>query len=85
MYIPMDVLFSRGSLECEEAPSELSYSVCGFCVQAIVAMVQRAASYLEDTPDLDTRNMLVETLNNVCIGKVPCISLCSNQSTCNFW
>lgn len=89
IYFPMDAFFSRGSLECEEAPSELSYSVlwifCRQCVQAIVAMVQRAASYLEDTPDLDTRNMLVETLNNVCIGKVLCISLCSNQSTCNFW
>ncbi|KAG0559423.1 hypothetical protein M758_10G100500 [Ceratodon purpureus] len=37
--------------------------------QAIVAMVQQAVSYLNDIPDLDTRNELAEALNNVSSSK----------------
>lgn len=43
--------------------------------QAIVAMVQQAVSYLNDIPDLDTRNELAETLNNVSSSKVPFFTL----------
>lgn len=43
--------------------------------QAIIAMVQQAVSYLNDIPDLDTRNELVETLNNVSSSKVPFFTL----------
>jgi hypothetical protein len=38
--------------------------------QAVSAMVQQAMQYIDDTPDLDTRIELIETLNNVSAGKV---------------
>ncbi len=40
-------------------------------LQAVKAMVQQAAQYLDDVPDMDTRNELIETLNSVSFGKVP--------------
>jgi hypothetical protein len=40
------------------------------CFQAVSAMVQQAMQYIDDTPDLDTRIELIETLNNVSAGKV---------------
>ncbi len=40
-------------------------------MQAVKAMVQQAAQYLDDVPDMDTRNELIETLNSVSFGKVP--------------
>ena len=43
---------------------------CSSSWQAIVAMVQQAVSYLNDIPDLDTRNELAEALNNVSSSKV---------------
>lgn len=39
-------------------------------LQAITAMVQQAALYINDTPDLETRNELIETLNSISAGKV---------------
>jgi hypothetical protein len=39
-------------------------------LQAVKAMIQQAAKYLDDTPDMDTRNKLIETLNNVSSAKV---------------
>ncbi|CAM6043993.1 unnamed protein product [Sphagnum compactum] len=39
--------------------------------QAVKAMVQQAAQYLDDVPDMDTRNELIETLNSVSFGKGP--------------
>lgn len=38
--------------------------------QAVVAMIQLVFSYLKDIPDLDTRNELAETLNNVTANEV---------------
>jgi 26S proteasome regulatory subunit N5 len=38
--------------------------------QAVSAMVQQAMQYIDDTPDLDTRIELIETLNNVSAGKI---------------
>jgi len=43
-------------------------------------MVQQAAQYLDDVPDMDTRNELIETLNSVSFGKVPTKFL-----SCLFW
>ncbi len=40
-------------------------------MQAVKAMVQQAAQYVDDAPDMDTRNELIETLNSVSFGKVP--------------
>lgn len=40
-------------------------------LQVVKAMVQQAAQYIDDAPDMDTRNELIETLNNVSSGKVP--------------
>ncbi|CAK9193107.1 unnamed protein product [Sphagnum jensenii] len=37
--------------------------------QAVKAMIQQAAKYVDDTPDMDTRNKLIETLNNVSSAK----------------
>jgi len=39
-------------------------------LQAVKAMIQQAAKYVDDTPDMDTRNKLIETLNNVSSAKV---------------
>lgn len=33
-------------------------------------MVQKAMQYIDDTPDVDTRIELIQTLNNVSAGKV---------------
>ena len=48
---------------------------CSSSWQAIAAMVQQAVSYLNDIPDLDTKNELAETLNNVSSSKVRFFSL----------
>lgn len=40
-------------------------------LQVVKAMVQQAAQYIDDAPDIDTRNELIETLNSVSSGKVP--------------
>lgn len=48
---------------------------CSSSWQAIVAMVQQAVSYLNDIPDLDTRNELAETLNSVSSSRVHFFSL----------
>ncbi len=40
-------------------------------LQVVKAMVQQAAQYIDDAPDMDTRNELIETLNSVSSGKVP--------------
>ncbi|CAK9190307.1 unnamed protein product [Sphagnum troendelagicum] len=37
--------------------------------QVVKAMVQQAAQYIDDAPDMDTRNELIETLNSVSSGK----------------
>lgn len=44
-------------------------------MQAVVAMIQLAVSYLKDIPDLDTRNELADTVNNVTSSKVHISSL----------
>ncbi|XP_074576874.1 LOW QUALITY PROTEIN: 26S proteasome non-ATPase regulatory subunit 12 homolog A-like [Curcuma longa] len=38
--------------------------------QAVTAMVQKAMQYIDDTPDVDTRIELIQTLNNVSAGKI---------------
>eukprot|EP00850_Spirogloea_muscicola_P022759 SM000310S11950 [mRNA] locus=s310:33224:37105:- [translate_table: standard] len=38
--------------------------------QAITAMVQEAMTYIDATPDLETRMELIKTLNNVTAGKI---------------
>jgi hypothetical protein len=40
-------------------------------LQVVKAMVQQAAQYIDDAPDMDIRNELIETLNSVSSGKVP--------------
>jgi hypothetical protein len=40
------------------------------CIQAVSALVQHAMQYINDTPDLETRIELIETLSNVSAGKV---------------
>ncbi len=40
-------------------------------LQVVKAMVQQTAQYIDDAPDMDTRNELIETLNSVSSGKVP--------------
>ena len=39
-------------------------------LQAVVAIVQEAMTYLDSAPDEDTRVELIKTLNNVSAGKV---------------
>ncbi|KAJ0097163.1 hypothetical protein Patl1_27661 [Pistacia atlantica] len=38
--------------------------------QAVTAMVQQAMQYIDETPDINTRIELIETLNNVSTGKI---------------
>lgn len=39
-------------------------------IQAVTAMVQKAMQYIDETPDIDTRIELIQTLSNVSAGKV---------------
>ena len=39
-------------------------------MQAVTAMVQQAMQYIDETPDVETRIQLIETLNTVSAGKV---------------
>ena len=41
-----------------------------FPLQAVVKMVQEACSYVEKTPDLETKLALIDTLRAVTAGKV---------------
>ncbi|KAH7427329.1 hypothetical protein KP509_10G039600 [Ceratopteris richardii] len=38
--------------------------------QAVSAMVKQCMSYIDETPDLDTRIELIKTLNNISAGKI---------------
>lgn len=39
-------------------------------MQAVTAMVQQAMQYIDETPDVETRIELIQTLNTVSAGKV---------------
>lgn len=39
-------------------------------LQAVTSMVQQAMQYIDETPDVETRIALIETLNTVSAGKV---------------
>ena len=39
-------------------------------MQTVIAMVQQAMQYIDETPDVETRIQLIETLNTVSVEKV---------------
>lgn len=47
--------------------------------QAVVAIVQEAMTYLDSSPDEETRVELIKTLNNVAAGKVLTSSVHATQ------